>query len=82
MKTVSYLLGDINPKLSQINADENSFRPSFQHVFEENFPINILKIKISNEGREEYKFFDMSSRRFLTSTEVDIILNNKGNIIE
>lgn len=82
MKNISYLLGDCDTNISRVNSDENSFRPSFQHVFDEEFPRNYLKIKSDGEGVDGYMYFDMSARRFLTPSEVIRQLKNADHIIE
>lgn len=65
-----YLQGQCDFPLAQINPDKNSYKPAFQHVFNEVHASSYVKIKCIQEGQEVYRFFDIVKRRFVEAQEI------------
>ena len=82
MEKVAYLLGECDSDIAKVNTSENSFRPSFQHVFDENFPKNFMKTTVVVKGRKEERYLDLSSMRIYEYSEVVEMLENADLVIE
>ena len=67
----NYILGDYNSHVVKTDLDENSFRPSFQHVFKENYPPTYVKIMCSIDGEVRYRLFDLSTQQFVDDIDLD-----------
>ncbi len=68
----NYIFGDPNSQIAKVDLDENSFRPSFQHVFNETFPPSYIRIKCVIKGKEQYRIFDLSSQQFVKDANLDV----------
>lgn len=61
-----YLTGECDINTASIDPDRNTFKPKFQHVFEEVYSPTYLNIEqINEEGEKVIRRFDMARRRFV-----------------
>ena len=62
----TYLFGDCDSRIADIQSDDNSFRPSFQHVFKESYPSTYIEVKQKDKnGSSITRLFDLSKRRYV-----------------
>lgn len=67
---ISDLLGNENLIKAEVNDEYNSFRPMFQHIYNESFANTYVKIQTQDEnGDPVLMYFDFEQNKFIDPAE-------------